>query len=274
MAKKLLVGTYTFDASERLVKVSGNLAAEKFLLITNITDNKIIYNFADATLGFASKSYSVTDDKTSFTLKYDTSSMSDTDVLQIFTDNDYTEITPSEDLIDPVGKMRISNPQNLIDTDFEYGLQGTKWETLQVINNIPTILIEIAITLAIKIVKIALARSAFKPSAFANSKFTVAANRGLQISINTIKTMLAPIQTNKTSVMFTDKISPKSRPIRSILINESIPNRTKPIAKTECAKRPSNASSGRLVLFCKKSSDKAIKQETAKTAMIKLKFIA
>ena len=93
-------------------------------------------------------------------------------------------------------------------------------------------------------------------------------------SINTIKTMLPPTQTNKTSVMFTDKISPKSRPIRSILINESIPNKTKPIAKTECAKRPSNASSGRLVRFCKKSSDKAIKQETAKTAMIRLKFIA
>ena len=81
-----------------------------------------------------------------------------------------------------------------------------------VINNIPTILIEIAITLAIRIVKIALARSAFKPSALANSKFTVAANRGLQISINTIKTMLPPIQTNKTSVMLLIKYHQKVDP--------------------------------------------------------------
>jgi hypothetical protein len=27
---------------------------------------------------------------------------------------------------------------NLIDTDFEYGLQSTKWETLELVNNIPT----------------------------------------------------------------------------------------------------------------------------------------
>ena len=34
-------------------------------------------------------------------------------------------------------------------------------------------------------------------------------------------------------------------------VKESIPKRTKPIAKTECANRPSKASSGRLVLLCK-----------------------
>lgn len=41
-------------------------------------------------------------------------------------------------LIDPVSKFRISQPENLIDTDFEYGLQETKWETLERVNNIPT----------------------------------------------------------------------------------------------------------------------------------------
>ena len=39
-----------------------------------------------------------------------------------------------------------------------------------VINKIPTIFIEIAITLAISNVKIALAKSGFNPSALANSK--------------------------------------------------------------------------------------------------------
>ena len=139
MAKKLYVGNYTFDASEQVVSVSGNVAAEKFLIITNITSNTIIYNFADASLGYAGKFYNISTDKTEFSLIYDTTSMNDTDVLQIFVDQDYQEITPAEDLLDPVGKLRVSNPENLIDTDFEYGLQGTKWETLQTVNNIPTI---------------------------------------------------------------------------------------------------------------------------------------
>lgn len=39
------------------------------------------------------------------------------------------------DQSDAVGKLRISNPQALIDTDFEYGLQGTKWEVLELVNN-------------------------------------------------------------------------------------------------------------------------------------------
>lgn len=41
-------------------------------------------------------------------------------------------------LLDPVNKFRVSTPQTLIDTDFEYGLQPTKWETIEVVNNIPT----------------------------------------------------------------------------------------------------------------------------------------
>lgn len=43
-----------------------------------------------------------------------------------------------EALIDPVSKFRVSQPETLIDTDFEYGLQPTKWETLETVNNIPT----------------------------------------------------------------------------------------------------------------------------------------
>ncbi len=39
---------------------------------------------------------------------------------------------------DSVSKFRVSTPESLIDTDFEYGLQSSKWETLQTVNNIPT----------------------------------------------------------------------------------------------------------------------------------------
>ena len=48
------------------------------------------------------------------------------------------DIEGTETIMDPVSKFRVSNPQNLIDTDFEYGLQSTKWETIELINNIPT----------------------------------------------------------------------------------------------------------------------------------------
>ena len=39
---------------------------------------------------------------------------------------------------DAVERIRVSNPESLIDTDFEYSLQSSKWETLQLINNTPS----------------------------------------------------------------------------------------------------------------------------------------
>jgi hypothetical protein len=47
-------------------------------------------------------------------------------------------IAPSETLQDPVGKLRVSTPQALIDTDFEYSTQSTKWESLNLLNNRPS----------------------------------------------------------------------------------------------------------------------------------------
>jgi len=44
---------------------------------------------------------------------------------------------PIESLIDPVNKLRVSQPQALIDTDFEYGIQQSKWENLAATNNRP-----------------------------------------------------------------------------------------------------------------------------------------
>ena len=52
-------------------------------------------------------------------------------------DETATSFRPIDTFIDPVSKIRVSNPANLIDTDFEYGLQPTKWETVEIINNTP-----------------------------------------------------------------------------------------------------------------------------------------
>jgi hypothetical protein len=48
------------------------------------------------------------------------------------------EISFPKEFVDPVTKLRVSQPENLIDTDFEYGLQPTKWETVELINNTPS----------------------------------------------------------------------------------------------------------------------------------------
>ena len=43
--------------------------------------------------------------------------------------------TPAPGQQDPVGKFRVSEPQALIDTDFEYGTQPTKWESISLQQN-------------------------------------------------------------------------------------------------------------------------------------------
>jgi formylmethanofuran dehydrogenase subunit D len=54
-----------------------------------------------------------------------------------FLSNFDQNFTPSQEFTDPVGKFRVSQPVALIDTDFEYGTQGTKWESLSMTNNRP-----------------------------------------------------------------------------------------------------------------------------------------
>lgn len=43
-------------------------------------------------------------------------------------------VAPAPGYQDPVGKMRVSQPRALIDTDFEYGQQPTKWESIALQN--------------------------------------------------------------------------------------------------------------------------------------------
>ena len=101
------------------------------------TDNEIIYNFSDKTLS-GSTYYNSVLDTTTMTLLADTSDMDYRDELQILVDDQHEKIEFSETFIDPESKLRVSNPQNLIDTDFEYGLQPTKWETIELVNMVPS----------------------------------------------------------------------------------------------------------------------------------------
>jgi uridine kinase len=68
--------------------------------------------------------------------------MSASSTLSILVEETYQEIIPSEIMRDPVDKMRVSTPQALIDTDFEYGVQPTKWESISLCNNRPSVFID------------------------------------------------------------------------------------------------------------------------------------
>jgi hypothetical protein len=149
MAKHVILESYSFTPATRSVVITGkNIRREQLLLITNVTRNTVIYNFSDPNLGATSYVNAVTAtgvpgqgtalETTTILLAYNTTAMSSTDKLAILVEETYTEITPAETQLDPVGKMRVSEPQSLIDTDFEYGVQPTKWESIGLINNRPT----------------------------------------------------------------------------------------------------------------------------------------
>jgi len=142
MARRVILDTlYTFIPSTQTVVIPRIVQRERLLLITNVTSNKVIYNFSDPSL--TATSYSIaqntnaTDALTTVVLTYNTTAMSSTDHLQIVVDEINESFEPAEAYQDPVGKFRISSPQALIDTDFEYGLQPTKWEQLTLMNNRP-----------------------------------------------------------------------------------------------------------------------------------------
>lgn len=85
---KWLLTNYVFDASAKTVQslsfANGDWKIEGILLITNVVDGIIIYNFADP-----AKGGTITPDAGGdiLTLEYDTTSMSDTDELQIYYDD-------------------------------------------------------------------------------------------------------------------------------------------------------------------------------------------
>ena len=137
MSKKL-IHKYTFDASAQTVTLDGIYGQDRLLMITNLTDNIIIYLFNSPEFGLTNYAIDTVAETTTLSLSYNTGAMSDTDSLQIFIEADSQTFSPSETFTDPVSKFRISQPENLIDTDFEYGLQSTKWETLELVKNIPT----------------------------------------------------------------------------------------------------------------------------------------
>ena len=148
MARKRLY-EYSFTpgtAGLGTVKVPDRYNLADILAIYDTTTNTAIYNFADSTLGGSvSWAAGVTATfpaayagVTTITLNYNTSGLLTTDKLAIYVEDRDLRTIPWDFGMDAIGRERVSNPQSLIDADFEYGLQNTKWEAVSTTNNIPS----------------------------------------------------------------------------------------------------------------------------------------
>ena len=156
MARKIVEGGYTFDPTTSTVVINKFIRQEHLTLITNVTRNTVIYNFSDPALNAVSYSantlntrqgavldrdtlvYSPSTGTTTIQLNYNTSGMLSTDKLQILVDEPAETFRPDEIYRDPVDKFRVSTPQSLMDTDFEYSTQPSKWEALTLSLNYPS----------------------------------------------------------------------------------------------------------------------------------------
>ena len=156
MARKK-VNYYKFTpgaAGVGTVKVMDNYDLGDFLMITNVTRNIVIYNFGDPNRGGAVSfdggtdnatfsaepgvAHSVYNGVTTLTLDFDTSTHSAGDVLQIYVETIELRVRTHDFGIDAVERQRVGIPRSLIDADFEYGLQTTKWATFFTYRQSPT----------------------------------------------------------------------------------------------------------------------------------------
>lgn len=111
-----------------------NFTINRLMAVVNQTRNTLIYAEAQSEFGITNWN-PVTKE---LTLASDTSTHANTDIIQIIYDTPAMPVIPAEEYFDPVNKQRTSTSQALIDTDFEYGAQSTKWETCFLTNNRPS----------------------------------------------------------------------------------------------------------------------------------------
>lgn len=156
MAKKI-IRDYVFTPGAGgvgTVKIPGRYSLEQLLLITNVTDNIVLYSFGDSTFAGTTVAFTAADDSTNFpavtqrqdgyttiTLASNTVAQSAADSLQIFVDESESTgviIRPWSFGTDAIERMRVSNPESLIDADFEYGLQPTKWAGYGTVRGYPS----------------------------------------------------------------------------------------------------------------------------------------
>jgi hypothetical protein len=158
MAKKL-IRDYVFTpgvAGAGLIRIPGRYAMDQVLVVTNGTRNITNYSFADSTYtgttavftagNLASVFPTITqreDGYTTITFAVSTATQNAADDLLIYVEGaaneDATSFRPWNFGTDAIERMRVSNPESLIDADFEYGLQPTKWAGFGTVKGYPSI---------------------------------------------------------------------------------------------------------------------------------------
>jgi hypothetical protein len=156
MGKKI-IRDYVFapgSAGAGTIKIPGKYTLDQLLLITNVTDNIILYTFGNVTYSGTTTVFTAANDATNFpaitqredgyttiTLGVSTTGQSSGDSLQIFVHEDESVgsiVRPWNFGTDAIERMRVSNPESLIDADFEYGLQPTKWAGYGTVRGYPS----------------------------------------------------------------------------------------------------------------------------------------
>jgi len=145
-----LVSLPTLISNQGYVKIPGFYKLKDFLLITNASRNVIMYNFAD-TANAAQVTYSGEFDSdfagalygneqiTTITFNVDTTGMMITDNIQIFVEGKEQAVRLNSIGTDAMERMKVGLPQSMLDADFEYGLQPTKWQTISMMRNYPSV---------------------------------------------------------------------------------------------------------------------------------------
>jgi len=132
------------------IKFPGFYKLKDILLITNATRNIILYNFADPTIG-ADLTYSENFDSdfpgalygnekiTTLIFDIDTSAMMVTDAIQVFVEGKEQIVRFNSIATDAMERQKVGIPQSMLDADFEYGLQPTKWQAIGLMRNYPSV---------------------------------------------------------------------------------------------------------------------------------------
>ena len=122
------------------IRIPGRINLDRLLLVVNVTRNSVLYNFADVTYINTAAAFTAGNDATNFptitqredgfttiTLAVSTVGQNSADRLQIMVEEQNVKFRPFDFGTDAIERIRVSNPRSMIDADFEYGLQPTKW---------------------------------------------------------------------------------------------------------------------------------------------------
>ena len=138
------------ESNRGFVKFPGFYKLKDILLINNATRNTLLYNFVDPITAIdLTYSENFDDDFpgalygaekiTTITFDVDTTNMMVTDNIQIFVESKEQTVRLNPIGTDAMERTKVGIPQSMLDADFEYGLQPTKWQALSLMRNYPAV---------------------------------------------------------------------------------------------------------------------------------------